>query len=128
MIQRLTWVKLADSSQAQWLKTFHLYKGFNRKIASTGDYIKGSVRVIQAVPDPYKGFSVKRINKGKVTQAVIVRQSYQYKLTSGTVVRSWNNESILLKDDRSVLIKHTIGPCFSAVRKKNIMTLFKSVV
>lgn len=128
MVQRLTWVKLTDSSQAQWLKTFHLYRGFNRKCSSTGDFIKGSVRIIQAIPDPYKGFTVKRINKGKVTQAVIVRQTYPYKLVSGCVVRAFDNGGVLLKDDRSILIKHTIGPVFSKVRKKRILNLFKTVI
>nr|ACX30948.1 ribosomal protein L14 [Moneuplotes minuta] len=128
MIQRLTWLKVADSSQAQWLKTFHLYGGFSRAVSAVGDLVRGSVRVIQAIPDPYKGFTVRRINKGRILAGIIIRQTYKAQLKSTTTVQAKTNGVVILKDDRSVLIKHVVGPCFSLLRKRKFITLFRTFV
>nr|YP_011027847.1 ribosomal protein L14 [Euplotes cristatus]UPM52057.1 ribosomal protein L14 [Euplotes cristatus] len=128
MVQRLTWLKVADSSQAQWLKTFHLYGGFSRRVARLGTLVKGAVRVIQAIPDPYKGFTVRRINKGRVLRGVVIRHAYQFMWLSGNVLRAKTNDTVILKEDSSVLIKHVIGPCFRGVRRKQILALFRTVL
>ena len=128
MVQRQTWVKLSDSSQAQWLNVFHLYGGFNRKTTSSGFRIKGSVRVIQPILDPYKGFTVKRINKGKVGTALLVRQCYQFKHRSGFSVTSLKNGGVMLKNDSTFLSDHILGPCFSLVRRKRMLGLFRAVI
>ena len=128
MVQRLSWLKVADSSQAQWLKIFHLYGGFSRKTATVGSYVKGSVRVIQAIPDPYKGFTVRRLNKGRTLRGVLVRQAYAAVSLTGTVFRGRSNDTVMLKDDYSVLIKHVIGPCFVQMRRKQLRAIFKTVV
>lgn len=128
MIQRLTWLKVADSSQAQWLKTFHLYGGFSRSVSAVGNLIRGSVRVIQAIPDPYKGFTVRRINKGRILTGIIIRQAYKAQLRSSITVQAKTNGVVVLKDDRSILIKHIVGPCFSLLRKRKFIALFKTFV
>lgn len=128
MIQRLTWLKVVDSSQAQWLKTFHLYSGFSRTISAVGDRVRGSVRVIQAIPDPYKGFTVRRINKGRILMGIIVRQVYRAQLMSSNGAQVKSNGVVILKDDRSILIKHVVGPCFSLLRKRKFISLFKSFI
>nr|ACX30983.1 ribosomal protein L14 [Moneuplotes crassus] len=124
----LTWLKVADSSQAQWLKTFHLYGGFSRSTSAVGDLVRGSVRVIQAIPDPYKGFTVRRINKGRILNGILIRQAYKTQLKSGNTIQAKSNNVVILKDDRSVLIKHIVGPCFSLLRKRKFITLFRSFI
>ena len=91
-------------------------------------FVKGSVRVIQPIADPYKGFTVRRINKGRVLGGFLIRQAYPYRHVTGGAVRARANDVIILKDDRSVLIKHIVGPCFSGVRRKQVVALFRTLV
>ena len=128
MIQRLSWLKVADSSQAQWLKIFHLYGGFSRLAARINCFVKGSVRVIQPIADPYRGFTVRRINKGRILGGFLIRQAYPFSSVTGGVLYASTNDVIILKDDRSVLIKHIVGPCFAGVRRKQTLALFRTIV
>lgn len=128
MIYKKTWVKLSDSSQAQWLNVFHLYGGFNRKVTTAGFRIKGSVRIIQPIMDPYKGFTVKRINKGVVQDALIIRHNYNFTNPAGFVFNTKQNVSVLLKNNNEVLSKHILGPIFTSVRSKKFLNLFKHII
>lgn len=128
MILKQTWIKLSDSSQAQWLKVFHLYKGFYRKKTRTGYEVKGSVRVVQPMMDPYKGYTIKRVNKGKVAKALLTRQTYSYLTTSSFRVKSKLNSGVLLKSDGNLETSHVMGPCFRNLKKKKLLTLFKGSI
>lgn len=128
MIQKKTWLKLSDSSQAQWLNVFHLYGGFSRKSTSAGFFTKGSVRIIQPIMDPYKGFTIKRINKGKVCMALISKHKYSYKHKTGFGLRSLTNSGVVMQNRLTFLSDHILGPCFSAVRKKKLIALFRAIV
>lgn len=48
-------------------------------MAHLGTFVKGAVRVIQAIPDPYKGFTVRRINKGRILKGIVIRQVYPFR-------------------------------------------------
>jgi hypothetical protein len=48
MIQRQTWLNVTDNTNVNWLRTFHLYKGFFRKQTTIGFFIKGSARVVES--------------------------------------------------------------------------------
>jgi len=125
VVQKKTWIKLSDSSQAQWLSVFHLYGGFCRKKTSAGYFTKGSVRIIQPMADPYKGFTVKRINKGKVCMALISKHVSPYKHPSGWALKSKDNGGAVMKNKTTFLSDHILGPCFSSVRKKKLASLFR---
>lgn len=126
MIQRRTWVKLTDSSHVHWIVVFHLYGGFKRLVSRTGFRVKGSVRVIQPMLDPYKGFKIKRINKGETSPALLVRQAFNYQHRTGAMFRTSKNGALLLKNTKEILAKHCLGPCLTLVRKKKILQLFKT--
>lgn len=126
MIQKQTWIKLTDSSQAQWVNTFHLYAGFYRKTSSVGYFIKGSVRIIQPPMQVYKGFSVKFINKGRIVRTLLTRQKYSSLLLNTISRKSWLNTGVVLKRKGNLLASHLIGPVMKEVKKKRYIQLFKA--
>lgn len=126
MIQKLTWLKLSDSSQAQWVNVFHLYSGFSRKVTSVGFFIKGSVRIIQPPFQIYKGFNLKFINKGKIVKVLITRQRYNKQLLYSISRISFLNTGVVLKRKGNILASHLIGPVMLEIRKKRFLQLFKA--
>lgn len=129
MIKRSTWLKVADTSQAKWLKVFSLYGGFFRKSSSVGNVVKGSVRVVQPFFNYYKGFSKKQIVKGRVSKTLFNLQAYVYVDSSRRVAaKSSINSSILLKKKLNVRARHAIGPAFLSGKKKKFNSLFKFII
>ena len=114
------------------MKVFHLYSGFSRKVTKTGYKVKGSVRVIQPMLDPYKGFTIKRINKGKVMTSLIIRQRYNYRSISGITVTVRNNVGVLMKDGvrdaNTPVSDHILGPCFRLLKRKKLIGTFKASI
>jgi len=78
--------------------------------------------------DPYKGFTVKRINKGVVQDALIIRHNYNFTNSAGFVFKTKQNVSVLLKNNNEVLSKHILGPIFTSVRSKKFLNLFKHII
>lgn len=128
MVLKQTWVNLTDSSLVQWVKVFHLYGGFNRKFSSVGYYIKGSVRILKPIYDYYKGYQIKRINKGKVTRSLIIRQVYKFKKKDYLYIQFRKNSSILVKKKNTFISKYLVGPGISVFRNKRLLTLFKKAL
>lgn len=59
---------------------------------------------------------------------IIVRQVYRAQLMSSNGAQVKANGVVILKDDRSILIKHVVGPCFSLLRKRKFISLFRSFI
>ena len=78
--------------------------------------------------DPYKGFTIKRINKGKVATSLVVRQRYNYKAVSGTTVSVKYNVGVLLKNESTFISDHILGPCFRMLKRKKMIGMFKASV
>lgn len=128
MILKETWLKICDSSQAQWIKTFHLYGGFSRKVTRTGYFVKGSVRVLQPSVDYYKGFSVRFINKGKILRGLVSKQSYRYLDSTGFSKRSSLNSSVVIERKSSLSSDRIVGVGFRLIKKKRFLMAFKSII
>lgn len=126
MIQKLTWIKLADSSMTQWVKTFQLYGGFSRKFTGTGNFIKGTVRIVLPPNFYYKGFSTKVILKGSVIRSLITRQVYNSSFGFSLVSSARKSSSVVIKKKNNVISKHLLGPAFAKLKHKRILTLFKA--
>jgi ribosomal protein L14 len=128
LILKETWLKICDSSQAQWIKTFHLYGGFSRKVSRSGFFIKGSVRVLQPTVDYYKGFSVRFINKGKILRGLISKQTYTYLNSTGSASRASLNSSVVMKKKFILASERVIGVGFRLIKKKRFLAVFKSII
>lgn len=126
MIQKQTWLNLSDSSSILWLKTFHLYGGFFRKITTTGYYIKGSIRILKPQIIFYKGFYSKKFKRGNIKRALIIRD---LKKTSYSLYKfNFNiNSAMLIKKKNIILSKYVIGPSSKKLKNKRLLMLFKFI-
>nr|YP_010117026.1 50S ribosomal protein L14 [Euplotes vanleeuwenhoeki]QPM99240.1 50S ribosomal protein L14 [Euplotes vanleeuwenhoeki] len=124
MIQKQTWVKIADSSLAKWSKTFQLYGGFSRANTSTGNFIKGSVRIVQPPIQTYKGFTVRIIMKGKVSKILITRQVYNSLFFNWLGINFKLNSGIILKKKKIPSSQHILGPTTRNIRFKKYILFF----
>lgn len=128
MLQKQSWLFVTDNTNVRWIKIFHLYKGFYRKASKEGLFIKGSARVVEPPRIEYKGFKYKYKIKGDICRNWLSR----------TVVQSFNkdkrysqfsdNSGININKKINIMSKYINGPISKNIRKKKLVTLFKTIV
>ena len=114
MIQRESYLKVADNTGAKEIKTIQVLGGSRRKYGNIGDVIVASVR--KAAP----GGTVK---KGDVIKAVIVRTAKGVRRADGTYVRFDENAAVLIKDDKNPRGTRIFGPVARELRDKDYMKI-----
>ena len=114
MIQRETFLKVADNTGAKEIKCIRVLGGSKRKFGNIGDVIVASVR--KSTP----GGTVK---KGEVVKAVIVRSAKGVRRADGTYVRFDDNAAVLIKDDKNPRGTRIFGPVARELRDKDYMKI-----
>ena len=114
MIQQETYLKVADNTGANEIKTIRVLGGSSRKYANIGDVIVASVR--KAAP----GGTVK---KGDVVRAVVVRSAKGVRRADGSYVRFDENAAVLIKDDKNPRGTRIFGPVARELRDKDYMKI-----
>lgn len=128
MIFKKTWLNITDGTNVRWLQTFHLYKGFNRRVASVGFFIKGSARVVEPPRLEYKGFKVKFNKKGDICRGLLIRTRFMIKKYDGSPIYFKSNDSVLLKKKNDIKSKYLYGPVPIKLKRKKFLTLFNFVI
>lgn len=128
MIYKKTWIFVADNTNVEWLQTFHLYKGFSRKVTKEGFFIKGSARVVEPPRIEYKGFKVKFNKKGDICRGLIIRHRYNINRLDGSVTKFFNNSTILLKKKQDIKSKYLFGPVSFSLKRKKFLLLFQKII
>lgn len=128
MITKQSWIHASDNTNVRWLKTFHLYKGFDRRATTIGYFIKGSARVIEPPRLEYKGFKFKFNKKGDICRAILVRCVWPLRRLDGSVTSFPINNGILIKKKQNVKSKYIQGPSTYHLRRKKFKSLFKTLV
>lgn len=128
MILKKTWLNVADSTNVQWIQTFHLYKGFFRKKTYIGFFIKGSARIVEPPRIEYKGFKVKFNKKGDICRGLIIRNNYKILRYDGSVNYFNNNSIILIKKKQEIKSKYLFGPVSYLLKRKKFLSLFKKII
>ena len=128
MIFKQTWLSIADNTNVRWLRVFHLYKGFNRKVTRAGFFIKGSVRKVEPPRVEYKGFKFKFNLKGDICRGIVIRSRYRVLNLSGMSKSFNNNSSVLIKKKQQFKSKYLFGPVPLELKRKKILTLFQRIV
>lgn len=108
-----------DRCGVWWVKVFHLYKGFSRKTAYTGDFIKGSVRVTKP--------NNKIVKKTKV-HAIVVRVNKEIYRNDGTSIRFFTNNVVLLKKRLTPRGKILYGPVTKIIKRKKFINSFAGFI
>jgi large subunit ribosomal protein L14 len=114
VIQKETRMRVADNSGARELLTIRVLGGSNRRYASVGDVIVGSVKVAQP------GGQVK---KGEVVRAVVVRVAKGYRRQDGSSIRFDENAAVLLGPQNNPRGTRIFGPVARELREKNYMKI-----
>jgi len=114
LIQKETRLRVADNSGARELLTIRVMGGSNRKYASVGDVIVGTVKVAQP------GGQVK---KGEVVKAVVVRVAKEYRRPDGSSIRFDENAAVLLGPQNNPRGTRIFGPVARELREKNYMKI-----
>lgn len=128
MIYRQTWLTIADNTNVNWLQTFHLYRGFLRRVSYIGFFVKGSARSVEPPRMEYKGFKFKFNKKGDICRALIIRAKKPLRKRDGSVIYFSENAGILLKKKQDLKSKYLFGPVTSLMKRKKFKTLFKTVI
>lgn len=129
MLFKESLVYVADNTNIRWIKLFHLYKGFHRKVTRTGFFVKGSARVVEPPRIEYKGFKYKYSIKGDIARLLLVRVTKVNSSKSLFTIKFPSNEGIVVKKQQSPLSKFLLGPVSRiATKRRKMMTLFKQTV
>lgn len=128
MISKQSWVFASDNTNVRWLKTFHLYKGFDRRSTTIGMFIKGSARIVEPPRLEYKGFKFKFNKKGDICRALLVRCTFPLRRLDGSNLLFAGNTGILIKKKQNVKSKYIQGPVTYNLKRKKFKSLYKTVL
>ncbi len=116
MIQKQTYLKVADNSGAKLLQCFHIVGSTRKRFAYVGDLVKCAVKV--AIPTGM-------VKKGDIVDVVIVRTKKEYRRIDGSYIRFSENAGVILKDDQ-MLGTRIFGPIAREIRSKGYSKIISS--
>jgi large subunit ribosomal protein L14 len=106
MLQKESFLEVADNSGAQLLQCIHIHGSTRKKYAYLGDKIKCSVK--RAIPGG-------QVKKGEVVDAVIVRTKKEFRREDGSYVRFGENAAVIIKDGQPIASR-IFGPVAREVK------------
>lgn len=115
MIQKETFLKVADNSGAQEIQCFHLIGSTGKRYARLGDRIKAAVK--SATPGA-------QVKKGDIVTAVIVRVRKEHRRDDGSYIRFGENAAVIINEDGEPVGTRVFGPVARELSAKG----FKNIV
>lgn len=109
MILKLTWLYITDNSIINWISVIHLYYGFKRNYSKSNFYVKGTIKKLKNIFMFYKGFSIKKIVKGKIIKLIILRTVYNIIKTNLLVYKFKINTSLRIYKNKIIKSKFIFG-------------------
>lgn len=106
MIQKQTFLKVADNSGAKLLQVFHLVGSTRKRYAYIGDIVRCSVKA--AIPQGM-------VKKGDIVDVMIVRTRKELRRSDGTYIRFSENAGVIVKDGK-MLGTRIFGPIAREIR------------
>lgn len=119
MIQKGSYLVPADRCGVWWVKTFHLYYGWNRKVSTVGNFLKTSVKVTRT--------NNKLKSKTKVV-GVIIRTKKEILKKDRSWINFKKNSIILLKKRMSAKGKELSGPVSRKIKRKKFTAAFPAII
>ena len=114
MIREQSRLEVADNSGARKVECIRVLGGSRKKTARVGDVIVVTVK--EAIPD-------RRVKKGEVHKAVVVRTKKGVRRNDGTEIRFDTNAAVLLNASLEPLGTRIFGPVVRELRSKNFMKI-----
>ena len=112
MLQKESYLEVADNSGAQLLQCIHLVGSTRKRFAYIGDIVVCAVK--KAIPGG-------QVKKGDVVRAVIVRARKETRRADGSYIRFGDNAAVIIKSvaDTTPLGTRIFGPIARELRAKN---------
>lgn len=110
MLQKETFLEVADNSGAQLLQIIHLVGSTRKRYAYLGDKVRCAVK--KAIPGG-------QVKKGEVVTVVIVRTRKEFRRPDGSYIRFGDNAGVIIKsvEDYNTLVGTRIfGPVARELR------------
>ena len=101
MIQKESYLSVADNSGAKLLQCIHLIGSTRKRFAYIGDRIKCTVK--SAIPGEL-------VKKSDIVTAVIVRARKETRRDDGSYIRFGDNAVVLIKEDGEMIASRIFGP------------------
>jgi LSU ribosomal protein L14P len=114
MIREQTRLEVADNSGARKVECIRVLGGSRKRTASVGDIIVVAIK--DAIPD-------RRVKKGDVHKAVVVRTCKGVRRNDGTEIRFDTNAAVLLNNNMEPIGTRIFGPVTRELRGKNFMKI-----
>ncbi|MBL9029291.1 MAG: 50S ribosomal protein L14 [Caedimonas sp.] len=114
MIREQTNLNVADNSGAKSVQCIRVLGGSKRRTASVGDIIVVAVK--GAIPD-------RRVKKGEVHKAVIVRTAKEIHRMDGSSIRFDHNAAVLINNNNEPIGTRIFGPVTRELRARQFMKI-----
>ena len=114
MIQTQTILEIADNSGARKVMCIKVLGGSKRRYARVGDIIKVAIK--EAIP-------TRRVKKGQVAEAVVVRTKKDIKREDGSSIRFDDNAAVILNAQNEPKGTRIFGPVARELREGGYMKI-----
>jgi large subunit ribosomal protein L14 len=114
MIREQSNLDVADNSGAKTVQCIRVLGGSKRKTAGVGDIIVVAVK--SAIPE-------RRVKKGDVHKAVIVRTAKEIRREDGSAIRFDRNAAVLLNNQMEPIGTRIFGPVARELRKSKFVKI-----
>ena len=118
MLQKQSYLKVADNSGAKELQCIHIIGGTRKRYAYLGDLIKCAVK--SAIPGG-------QVKKGDVVTAVIVRVTKEHRREDGSYIRFGENAAVIVKDGEPIATR-IFGPIARELRVRPGYVVYAKIV
>jgi large subunit ribosomal protein L14 len=108
MVQKQTYLEVADNSGAKLMQVIQVKGGTRRRYAYIGDFVKCAVKA--ATPGG-------QVKKGDVVDAVIVRTKKEVRREDGSYIRFGDNAGVIVKDKEPIATR-IFGPIARELRAR----------
>ena len=109
MVQKQTYLEVADNSGAKELQVIHVFGGTGVKKASVGDVVVCAVK--KAIPDGM-------VKKSQVVRAVIVRTCKEVRRKDGSYIRFGDNAGVIISKEGEPVGTRIFGPIARELRAR----------
>lgn len=109
MIQKESFLLVADNSGAKKLKCIHIVGSTRKRYARLGDLVKCSVK--SAIPGGL-------VKKGDVVDVVVVRTRKEFRRPDGSYIRFSENAGVIIKEKNEPIATRIFGPIARELRNK----------
>ena len=120
MIQKQSYLIVADNSGAKYLQCIHVIGSTRKRFAYLGDTIVCAVK--KAIPGGL-------VKKGDVVKAVIVRTVKEYGRDDGSYIRFDDNAAVIIKADltaKEMIGTRVFGPVARELRSRGFVKIISN--